>query len=81
MVFDIFKIPCLTQYLIHSVSSVNICEFKNDEIKKKKEWWNWKKNTWFKRTSFETNDRVSLCDVITELTDICALVNFDNVKL
>ena len=36
MVFDIFKIPCLTQYLIHSVSSVNICEFKNDEIKKKK---------------------------------------------
>ena len=48
---------------------------------KKKEWWNWKKNTWFKRTSFETNDRVSLCDVITELTDICALVNFDNVKL
>lgn len=34
MVFDIFKIPCLTQYLIHSVSSLTICEFKNDDIEK-----------------------------------------------
>lgn len=30
MAFDTVKIPCLTQYSVHSTSSVNICELKND---------------------------------------------------
>ena len=53
--------------MVHSISSVNICELKNDS-------WNWKKLRWFKRTSFETDNRISLCDIITELTDVCTLV-------
>ena len=72
MVFDIFKILCLTQCLIHSVSSVNICEFKNDDIEK---------NAYMVWGLHLKHIIVSLYDVITELTDICALVNFDSVKL